>query len=50
MKVQVVNTRSERLMQTGVTEEWEGDSFWVAVTFFGKEHCLIARSNLKPIY
>lgn len=49
MRVQVTNQASERAGQHGWAENWNEESFWVAVRF-ADGVCQIARMNLQVLF
>ena len=48
MRVRVINQNSERAGQQGWADNWNAESFWVAVRF-ADGICQIARRNLEPM-
>ncbi len=48
MRVRVINQNSERAGQQGWADNWNAESFWVAVRF-ADGICQNARRNLEPM-
>lgn len=48
MRVRVINQSSERAGQQGWADNWNDESFWVAVRF-ADGICQIARRNFEPL-